>query len=92
MDYANKQKPVTKYLVSLAKQLTYNNKILVCAHTHETLTMLSLTAGNVSSALCSTNLATLIARQCRIFSNLETCISHDKNFVGFPVFRLQESQ
>jgi hypothetical protein len=47
--------------------------------------MLSHTAGNVSSALCSTILATLVARECRIFSNLETGLPHDKYFVGFIV-------
>jgi hypothetical protein len=62
----------------------------VCAHKHETLTILSLTAGNVSSALCSTNLATLVARECSIFSNLEICSSDDKYFVGFTVISLQE--
>jgi hypothetical protein len=54
MDYANRQKHVTKYLVSLAKRTD--------THKHETLTMLSLTEGNVSSALCSTILSALVAR------------------------------
>jgi hypothetical protein len=49
------------------RELTYNNKILVCAYKHETLTMLSLTAGNVTSALCTTILGTLVAREFRHF-------------------------
>jgi hypothetical protein len=53
--------------------------------------MLSLRAGNVSSALCSTILAKLVARECRIFPNFETSLSHDKYFVGFIVISLQES-
>jgi hypothetical protein len=62
MDYANREKHVTKYFVSLAKR-TDTRK-------HETLTMLSLTAGNVSSALGSTILSALVARECRICCHL----------------------
>jgi hypothetical protein len=54
------------------RELPYNNKIPVCAHKHKTLKILSLTTGNVSLALCSTILATLVARECRTFCNLET--------------------
>jgi hypothetical protein len=43
-----------------------------CAHTHKTLTILSLTAGNISSAFCSRVLDIPVARECRIFQNLET--------------------
>jgi hypothetical protein len=43
--------------------LTDDNKIPVCAHKQEIPTMLSLTAGNVSSDLCSTILGTLVARE-----------------------------
>jgi hypothetical protein len=42
-----------------------------CAHKHKTLTILSLTAANVSSTLCSRILGTPVARECRIFHNLE---------------------
>jgi hypothetical protein len=59
MDYANRQTHVTKYLISLAKR----------TDTHK-LTMLSLTAGNVSSALGSTILSALVARECRICCHL----------------------
>jgi hypothetical protein len=49
-----------------------------CAHKHKTLTILSLTAENVSSALCSRILGIPVARECRIFHNLETIfITHD---------------
>jgi hypothetical protein len=68
MDYENKQKHVI--FSSFGQE---NNKILVFAHKHKTLKMLSLTAGNVPSALCRTILATLVARECRIFCILETC-------------------
>jgi hypothetical protein len=34
--------------------------------------MLSLTAGNISSALCSRILGIPVARECRIVHNLET--------------------
>jgi hypothetical protein len=62
MHYANKQKHITKYLVPLAKRTdTYK---------HETLTMLSITTGNVSSALCSSVLSALVARECRICCHL----------------------
>jgi hypothetical protein len=47
------------------RELTYNNKILVCAHNNGTLTMLS-------SALCSTILGALLARKSRNLCNLET--------------------
>jgi hypothetical protein len=59
------------------RELTCNNKFLVCAHKNKTLKMLSLTAENVSSALCSTINGTLLARERRNFCNLETCLSHD---------------
>jgi hypothetical protein len=49
-----------------------DNKILVCAHKHKTLTMLSLTAGNISSSLCSRILGIPVARECRIVHKLET--------------------
>jgi hypothetical protein len=42
---------------------------------HKTLTTVSLRAGNISSALCSTILGTLVGRECRIICNLETCLS-----------------
>jgi hypothetical protein len=45
---------------------------LFCAHKHKPLTILSLTAANVSSTLCSRILGTPVARKCRIFHNLET--------------------
>jgi hypothetical protein len=48
----------------------------VCEHKHKTLTMLSLTAGNVSSALCSRILSIPVARKCKIFHNLGTFLSH----------------
>jgi hypothetical protein len=54
MDYADRHKHVTKYFVSLAKRTD------TCKQ--ETLTMLSLTEGNVSSALGSTILSALVAR------------------------------
>jgi hypothetical protein len=38
--------------------------------------MLSLTAGIVSCTLCSTRLGIPVARECRIFHNLETYLSH----------------
>jgi hypothetical protein len=47
---------------------------------NKTLTMLSLAAGKISSALCSTILGIPIARECKIFHNLETLfypIPHD---------------
>jgi hypothetical protein len=91
MTHNRMHKIKTKYLVSLAKTTYIRNKILVCAHKHETLTMLSLTAGNVSSALCSTILEILVARECRIFCNIETCLSPDKYIVGFTGISLQES-
>jgi hypothetical protein len=42
----------------------------VCEHKDKTLTMLSLTAGNISSALCIRILSIPVARECRIFHNL----------------------
>jgi hypothetical protein len=59
---ANTQKHATKYFVSLDKR-TDTRK-------HETLTVVSLTEGNVSSALCSTILSALVARECRICCHL----------------------
>jgi hypothetical protein len=57
-----------------------DNKILFCAHMQKTLTMLSLTAGNVSSILCSTSLGIPVARECRQFHSLETSlITHVRN-------------
>jgi hypothetical protein len=42
------------------------------AHTNTKTPMkLSLTAGSVCSALCSTILGTLVARECKIFHNPE---------------------
>jgi hypothetical protein len=38
--------------------------------------MLSFTVGNIPSALCSTILATLVARECGIFCNLETYLPY----------------
>jgi hypothetical protein len=40
---------------------------------HKTLTMPSFTVGNISSALSSIIVGTLVVRECRIFCNLETC-------------------
>jgi hypothetical protein len=48
-----------------------------CTHKHKTFTILSLTAGNVSSTLCSRIIGIPVARECRIFHNLETFITHD---------------
>jgi hypothetical protein len=45
-------------------------------NTHKTLTMVSLGSGNIS-ALCSTILGTLDARECRILCNLATRSSHN---------------
>jgi hypothetical protein len=60
-----------------SRELTYdNNKTLFYAQKHKTLTMLSLTTGNISLALCSTILAALVARECRIFHNPKTFLSH----------------
>jgi hypothetical protein len=53
-------------------ELTDDNEILSCAHEHKTLTMSSFTVGNISSAICTTILGTLVSRECRIFCNLET--------------------
>jgi hypothetical protein len=40
------------------------------------LTILSVTAGNVSSALCTRVLSIPAARECRFFHNLETLFYH----------------
>jgi hypothetical protein len=54
-----------------------------CAHKHKTLTILSLTAENVSSTLCSRILGNPVARECRIFHNLEIFfITHDALWVA----------
>jgi hypothetical protein len=53
--------------------LGYENSQIIkffCAHKHKTLTILSLTAANVST-LCSRILGTPVARECIIFHNLE---------------------
>jgi hypothetical protein len=39
------------------------------------LTILSLTAGNISSALCSRILGIPVAKECRVFQNLEIFLS-----------------
>jgi hypothetical protein len=64
-------------------------KISVCEHKHKTLTMISFTAGNISSALCSRILSIPVARECRIFHNLKTFLSHDVLWVanGFSIRR-----
>jgi hypothetical protein len=43
-----------------------------CPHKHKTLTILSLTAGIISSALCNRILGIPVAKECRNFHNLET--------------------
>jgi hypothetical protein len=43
-----------------------------CTHMHKTLNILSHTAGNVPSTLCSRILGIPVARECRIFHNLKT--------------------
>jgi hypothetical protein len=77
MDYEKREKCVTKYYFLWPRELTYDNNILVCAHKNEIFTMLSLTSGNVSSALCSIIHGTLLARECTNFCKLETCLLHD---------------
>jgi hypothetical protein len=56
--------------------LADDNKTLFCAHKYKTLTMNSLTAGNISSALCSIILATLVARECTMLCNHTTQSSY----------------
>jgi hypothetical protein len=53
-----------------------DNKIIFCSRMQKTLTMLSLTAGSVSSILCNTSLGIPVARECRHFHNLETYFYH----------------
>jgi hypothetical protein len=72
------------------RELTDDNKTFVCVHKHKTLTIVSLTAGNISSALCSTILGIPVARECRIFHNLETFF-YNTRFLGCKWIDLQES-
>jgi hypothetical protein len=53
---------------------------------HKTLTMLSLTAGNISSALWSIILGTLVARDRRTFCNLQL-VPRTSCFVGYKRIR-----
>jgi hypothetical protein len=53
--------------------------------------MLSLTAGNTSSALCSRILGIPAATECRIFQNLETFFLSHMMFCGLQMnFDLEE--
>jgi hypothetical protein len=54
-----------------------------CAHKHKTLTILSLTAGNISSALCSRILGIPVAREWRMFHNSKAFFCH--TFCGLQV-------
>jgi hypothetical protein len=69
-------------------ELTDINKILVCEH--KTLTMLSLTPGSISSALCSRILCIPVASECRIVHNLGTYFYHTLSFLGCKWIDFQE--
>jgi hypothetical protein len=56
--------------------MTDENKTFAHVHKHRTLTIISLTAGNISSPLCSRILSIPVARGSKIFHNLETSFLH----------------
>jgi hypothetical protein len=57
--------------------VTDENNTFVHVHKQGTLNILSLTAGNISSPLCSRILTIPVARESIIFHNLETSFRHD---------------
>jgi hypothetical protein len=76
MHNEHKHKLVIKSYFLKPRELTYNKRILACAHKHIILRVPPLTAGNVST-LCSTIHDTLVRIEYRIFCNFETCLSHN---------------
>jgi hypothetical protein len=74
---------LTQHMFSFLGNENWHIIKFFCTHKHKTLTILSLTAGNISSALCSRILGIPVARECRIFHNLKTSFYH--TFCGLQV-------
>jgi hypothetical protein len=72
MDYENVTQAWNKTSSFLGNENSQTtNKTLFCAQKHKPLTMLSLTAGRISSAFCIPNIGIPVPKECRMLRNFE---------------------